>query len=306
VKRRLRLALLTTALTALVAAGLAVGQSLIANDETIVVPGRTYTFTVTTPDQVVSAPTVTETVTAPPPVEPPPGPPPPEPLPGPPPEPPPGPPPPEPPPSPGEGTTIRHVTSSTWECNRPLATFGELPIRVIHDAPNGGYDAIRLEGPGCTGDGDPETIDLVVDVRGDGGGRGPGGDGIKVALGAHDIQITGRVECGARHGERHQDTVQVMAGQRLTFVQLLTGDRRSGSWTCWGAGGAFFVSPWNGVPVDVVCERCEMVVSNQALRVSPGTVRSGARDSYFRSFRARPCTVLGSGAVDEANTCVRR
>ncbi len=57
---------------------------------------------------------------------------------------------------------------------------------------------VRLD-PGCTGDGDPGTIDLILDVRGDGQTFGTGDDAIRITTdspGASNIQTTGHADCG--------------------------------------------------------------------------------------------------------------
>jgi hypothetical protein len=202
---------------------------------------------------------------------------------------------------PAAGTTIT-VTSGQWTCSGPLSGFGPLPIKVVHDAPNGAYNAIRLDGT-CSGDGDPSTIDLILDVRGNGGNRGPGIDAVKLdSVGVHDIEITGRIECGAVAGAAHQDGVQVQRGKRVTFIGLRSGNVVSGARTCFGAGGMFFISSLSGLAgvEDVVCRGCVLVGENQGIGVNTST-RSGATGSIFRTFRASPCRVVGGvGQVPDA------
>lgn len=186
------------------------------------------------------------------------------------------------------GVRARTVVNTTrsWLCRGALRSFGPLPVKVVSRIPNPGTaDAIRLIG--CYGDGNPATVDLILDVRGNGGTLGTGYDSVKVGQSAHDLVITGSVACGARRGAIHQDGVQVMSGRRIQFRDFVAGDPDGNRWTCWGTGGGFFISHVNGdVPTDVVCVRCRIAAFNQALRIG-SSVRSGARDSVFgysRSF----------------------
>ena len=187
----------------------------------------------------------------------------------------------------GGGTTPGTVisTTRTWQCNGALSAFGQLPIKVVSEIPNPGTaDAIRLIG--CYGDGDPATVDLILDVRGNGGTLGTGYDAVKVGQSAHDLVVTGSVACGAPRGGIHQDGVQVMSGRRIQFRDFRSGVPSLGQWTCWGSGGGFFVSHVNGtVPADVVCVRCRIAAFNQSMRIQ-SAIRSGARNSVFGFSRS--------------------
>jgi hypothetical protein len=199
--------------------------------------------------------------------------------------------PPPPPPS-GPGTTLT-VTDARWVCDRPLSSYGPLPIRLEHrisNAVSAGLQngAVRLEGP-CTGDGNPATTDLVLHIYGNGADQGSASDGL-VLVGAHDIEIEGFVNCGRPGGGAHQDGVQMNRAYRLTFRGFESGNWNAQTATCHGAGGVFYVSELNDNPanlVDVVCEGCRMVGSTQgptragsALSIY-GSTRSGARNSCF-------------------------
>ena len=113
----------------------------------------------------------------------------------------------------------------------------------------GGNGAVDLV-TGCAGDANPQSIDLIVDVRGDGRTHGPGTDAIKVRLEAgYDggIQLTGHADCGPKHDSAaHQDGVQLQGGRDITFVDFTIGDYDGGRSTCQGAGGAFFYSGAGG------------------------------------------------------------
>jgi hypothetical protein len=87
-----------------------------------------------------------------------------------------------------------------------------------------------------------------------GGTVGTAYDAVRIGLDAHDLVVTGNVECGARHTDPsiHQDIVQALSGSRITFVDFTSGDPSSGRWTCWGAGGGWYVTWANGsIPTDL-------------------------------------------------------
>jgi hypothetical protein len=194
------------------------------------------------------------------------------------------------------------VTSQSWECRGDLSDFGKLPIKVVSTVANPeNADAVRLIG--CHGDGDPATIDLILDVRGNGDDVGTGYDAVKIGQNAHDLVVTGNVECGARQTANpavHQDIVQALSGQRIEFRDFTSGNPATGRWTCWGAGGGWYVSWANGgIPTDLVCLRCRLATYNQNLRIDE-SVRSGARDSVFGFSRAYGI-FIGPEAVDPIN-----
>jgi hypothetical protein len=203
-------------------------------------------------------------------------------------------------PPPGEpvpGTTI--TTTSPWNCTGNISSFGPLPIKVISTIPNPGTDnAINLRG--CYGDGNPATIDLILDVRGNGSTIGTAYDAVRVGQNARDLVVTGNVECGGRWGGIHQDIVQALSGSNITFVDFTSGDPDTGRWTCWGAGGGWYVNWANGsIPTDLVCVRCKLATYNQNMRIDEA-VRSGARDSVFGYSRAYGI-FIGPLAVDPIN-----
>jgi hypothetical protein len=197
------------------------------------------------------------------------------------------PPPPPPPPPPGTEPTPRTVitvTNARWDCSKPLTDYGPLPILVEQTwnnnmAASSVGDGVWIE-PGCIGDGNPVTIDLILHVNGNGTTVGPSDDGITVKQGARDLDITGYVNCGRLQNGAHQDGVQINGGTRVRFYDFRSGDAVNRKYTCWGAGGGFYPSATNGNPTDVVCIRCVMVNANQGLRVD-ASLRSGARDSVF-------------------------
>jgi hypothetical protein len=204
-------------------------------------------------------------------------------------------------------------------CNRPLARWGRLPLKVVVNFTRGrrfgANGAIDLY-TGCAGDANPATIDLIVDVRGNGRTYGPGNDAFKVRRGAgynRGIQVTGTVQCGPRYTRAsHQDGVQVQGGRNITFVDFNVGRYNLGRSTCQGAGGAFFYSG-GGTNIDVV--RGRYIACNHSLLTGRGTgavvrarFRSGRTDGSdpkCRNFAgSAPCDI-GSGVRVSNLVCQR-
>ena len=200
---------------------------------------------------------------------------------------------PDPDPEPTPGTTI--TTNRPWNCTGALTAFGTLPIKIVstiaNASANDNDNAVSLRG--CYGDGNPNTVDLILDIRGNGGNVGNGSigtsyDTVRIGQNAHDLVVTGNAECGARSSNPsiHQDIVQALSGSNITFVDFTSGDPFTGRWTCWGAGGGWYITWANaGIPTDLICLRCILATYNQNLRIGE-SVRSGARDSVFGYSRS--------------------
>ena len=199
------------------------------------------------------------------------------------------------------GTTI--YADTVWNCTQPLENYGELPITVKSRIDNASaqpdnVEAVWLSGPDCAGDGDPETIDLILEIEGDGAGIGPSGDAVKLRGGPHDIEVTGYANCGAPGAEGLQDGVHAMLGYRIRFVDFVIGNPAEERPTCAGVG--FFVeerSAKDPRPKDVLCIRCTIVVKSRGLVVGD-SIRSGARSSQMI---AELESVVDKAAVDPIN-----
>ena len=214
---------------------------------------------------------------------------------------------PDPDPAPTPGTVI--TTDRPWNCTGALTAFGTLPIKVVstiaNASANDNDNAVSLRG--CYGDGNPNTVDLILDIRGNGGSVGDGSigtsyDAVRIGQNAHDLVVTGNAECGARSSDPsiHQDIVQALSGSSITFVDFTSGDPFTGRWTCWGAGGGWYLTWANaGIPTDLICLRCVLATYNQNLRIGE-SVRSGARDSVFGYSRSYGVFVE-SGAQSPVN-----
>jgi hypothetical protein len=189
---------------------------------------------------------------------------------------------------PGRTLTLRN---RKFFCNRRLASYGRLPLKVVVlftvGRRFGGNGAIDLYS-GCAGDANPTTIDLIVDVRGNGRSFGPGVDAFKVRQRAgylRGIQVTGHVDCGPRYNAAaHQDGVQLQGGRNITFVDFSVGRYNTGRSTCQGAGGAFFYSGAMGYrPTNIRVVRGRYIACNHALFAGLGS--GFVRNARFRSGR---------------------
>jgi len=144
-------------------------------------------------------------------------------------------------------------TNTSFFCNRPLASYGKLPLKVTVIA-NGPWakqnaGAIILS-DGCTGDSNSDTIDLIVDDEMKGAVLdkwGNGQDAVKYngSAGPNNVQWTGEFQCGHQSPGAHQDALQMQAGQGNALVNGKTGNWTAGTSTCLGAGGATFYSSAN-------------------------------------------------------------
>ena len=78
------------------------------------------------------------------------------------------------------GETIT-VTNESWECDQPLDEYGDLPIRVISQSTVAWDGTAVTFDSGCEGDGNPDTVDVIVDVQAGGpnSGIGPRNDSAK-------------------------------------------------------------------------------------------------------------------------------
>lgn len=207
-------------------------------------------------------------------------------------------------------------------CSKPLSSFGPLPLKVIVDftpgVPFTGSSAVDLT-TGCAGDGDSNSIDLILDVRGDGKTYGVGNDAVKLRREAGykgSIQITGHADCGPMIPGAHQDGVQAQGGKDVTFVDFSIGDFDGGWSTCQGGGGAFFYSAAQGYyPQSVDVVRGKFIACNHSLfmggqasgKVSKASFRSGRNDGSdpvcIGLSASNPCTGAAAGVTLSGLTC---
>jgi hypothetical protein len=201
------------------------------------------------------------------------------------------------------GTTIT-VTNASWQCTRPLSSYGPLPITVeLNYTVNFPGQGARL-GAGCVGDGTPAT-DLILHVNGDGLTYGTQDDAVRIMNsrpGASNIEIEGYAQCGSQKGTGfHQDGVQVLGGTNLTFRNFEVGHWDEQVQTCQGAGGAFFYSE-PSVNVDVLDSK--FMGCNHSLLAGVPSTGAEVTNSQFRSgypagdpvcdgyYVSDPCVIL--------------
>jgi hypothetical protein len=185
------------------------------------------------------------------------------------------------------GTTIT-VTNRSWHCNRPLSSYGPLPIKVVSIATAAWDDAGAVTvDAGCTGSTGTD-INLIVDIRGDGprSSAGNGQDAFKTRQTPQNLRITGSIHCGRRVPTAHQDAIQIQGGTNITFVNVEAGgDYDAGTSTCQGAGGGPFYSLNQITNVDVLGGK--YISCNHALNGNhAGPAGNGVTDAKFRSGRS--------------------
>jgi hypothetical protein len=180
------------------------------------------------------------------------------------------------------------VNDQTWVCDGPVN------INVLRVTMNdtGGFDkrnkdAVHLEA-GCTG-----TIRRVIVTQ-------YVGDGIKGAEGAHDLTIdSGSIRCLAKAPTLHQDGIQVMGGERITFHGLAVdcgrpGEKLINSNLFIRQGGRSTVPP-----TDVVCVGCTFGGYAAHTVSIQNSIRSGVQDSSICEARySRLTLAVGPAAVD--------
>lgn len=228
-------------------------------------------------------------------------------------------------PDPDPDGTVIALVNERFVCTGPLSNLGELPIILEQTVMNSSPAATHIQGlidlrSGCAGDGNPDTIDLIIHQYGNGSTIGAASDGLILRLGSHDLNITGFIDCGNITPGAHQDGLDLRGGRDITFEDFEIGDWDTQTPTCHGAGGLYYVSAFqNGGPTgnddpnyltNVLCIRCKMVGSKGATDPNVGqagraafivqSVDSGAIDSCFAAnlpFQIRLDTPTLRGAI---------
>ena len=176
-------------------------------------------------------------------------------------------------------------TNEGWHCNRPLVSYGSLPIKVIVIPASDWSDSIAVSvNSGCVGS-PGSDVNLIVDIRGGGARSGspPIADAFKTRVNPQNLRITGSIQCGRQEADIHQDALQIQGGTNVTFVNAVTGDYEKGLSTCQGAGGGPFYSLNRIANVDVLGGT--WVNCNHSLNGGhPGT-DNDIVDAKFRSGR---------------------
>jgi hypothetical protein len=196
---------------------------------------------------------------------------------------------------------VTHEDASVSGSGWPVLVRIEFPRgRVIDES------ALSLA-PGCEGDGDPDTIDLVVELDGDGLTRGFTDDAMKIKSTVDPkggIQVTGTLNCGPAPAGVHQDGIQVQGGHGIGFYDVEIGDWAQGTATCQGAGGAFFISGTRrSTGTDITVERMHAVACNHGLGINRDSESTGRMvDSGFRA--GNPADVRAGKCEFQVGACV--
>jgi len=183
------------------------------------------------------------------------------------------------------------ITDDQWRCTQPLEEVarevgGTLPLKVTAKFTT----FIETSGPvvdlreGCEGDG-TDAIDLILDIQGDGRTKGGINDAMSVKLDAHDIDITGNIDCGPRAEGSHQDGIQAQGARNIAFVDLEIGDWDDERATCTGAEAGIGIS-LGGVadiiPTGHKCIRCRVIACRRGINIG-ASLGTEIIDSRFRS-----------------------
>jgi Ca2+-binding RTX toxin-like protein len=193
---------------------------------------------------------------------------------------------PQPAPPPNSGQTVVRV-DEPWTCTgRVNLDLVKVTMRTNNS------DAVYLR-TNCTGRIGRIEVDTWT------------ADGVKINAPtpvAHDLTIWGGYIRCHESGPGHQDGVQAMAGERITF--------RSVEINCSSSPNAqFFVAGANGgLPTDVVCERCFLGSGAASTLFVSSSVRSGARNTLVCAGRFHDIRIDGAARtpVNSANTLLPR
>ena len=180
------------------------------------------------------------------------------------------------------------LSDRTWHCR---SSVDLALVRVTLHAQS--MDAVHLD-RGCKG-----TI-RRLEVVGDGGAVGPGGDAVKVHDGAHDLRILGgTIDCGQKAPGKHQDAIQAMGGSNVIFENIA-------SRYC--SNSFMFINSGRnrrGVPTQVQCIDCTAATRNYSIFVGR-SIDSGAQHGSFSSRVPPRTTASAVRAVLQNNAWKRR
>jgi hypothetical protein len=198
--------------------------------------------------------------------------------------------PPKPPKVPATVVGTITLTDQTWVCDGPV-NLDAVNVTITPAVDKKNRDAVHLR-PGCTG-----RIGLLNVSN-------SYGDAVKVAEGAHDLTIAGgTIQCPAKAPTLHQDGVQVMGGQRITFQNMVIDCGRAADSLI---DSNFFVNQAGqstAPPSDVVCDHCTLGGWTAHTTNIQTSVRSGIRNSTLCVGRFPKLTVtIATNAVDAVNS----
>ena len=191
------------------------------------------------------------------------------------------------------------LVNQEWVCDEPV-NLASVTVRMTPTYSGGrrGGDAVHLES-GCTGH--IGTLTVTTSIA----------DGVKVAEGAHDLTIGGgSIRCLAKLPVLHQDGIQVMGGDRITFRRLRVdcgrvGERLINS-NLFIRASRRSTSP----PTDVLCVGCYLGPNAAHTITIRRSIRSGVVGSRICTAKYPRLTLhVGSDAIapvtrdDSIGTC---
>lgn len=195
------------------------------------------------------------------------------------------------------GATVTR-TNQTWTCATSVAAVaaaagGTPPVRVVINntivyGTGGGGMAEFLTG--CTGDGNDDTIDFIIEMNGLNGyvgGIGGQADSLKfktTGAGPTNIQLTGNFDCGPPGPGAHPDAIQhqTTTNRNLWIVNGKSGDYAAGLSSCQGAGGGPFWTSGSGYTY----LGGEYILCNHALNANQAAGTNAVINVKFRAGRA--------------------
>jgi hypothetical protein len=183
-------------------------------------------------------------------------------------------------------------TNKTWVCSSAVElTSVTVTMTPAASGTGDARDAVHLQ-PGCTGT--IGRIDITTSVA----------DGIKVAAGVHDLVVGGgKIRCLAKSPVLHQDGIQVLGGDRITFKGM---DVSCGRPDASLVNSNMFINMAGRSttpPTDVVCDSCTFGGDAAHTVLVQNSIRSGVLNSTLCRAKYPNLTLtIGSAAVDPVNT----
>jgi len=182
-------------------------------------------------------------------------------------------------------------TDKTWVCTGPV-DLDSVTVTMTPKAagPRSGEDAIHLQ-PGCTGTIGKLTVTTSV------------ADGVKVAAGVHDLLVEGgSIKCLAKVPVLHQDGIQVLGGDRVTFENMNVDCGRPNDTLINSNMFINMAGRSTTPPTDIVCDMCTFGGGAAHTVSVQNSIRSGVSNSTICQAKYPKLTLsIGSGAVDPVN-----
>lgn len=182
-------------------------------------------------------------------------------------------------------------TDKTWVCSSAVQ-LDSVTVTMTPNASGKGdqRDAVHLQ-PGCTGT--IGQIDVTTSVA----------DGIKVAGGVHDLVVGGgTIRCLAKAPVLHQDGIQVLGGERITFQDMHVDCGRPAESLINSNMFINMAGRATTPPTDVVCDGCAFGGGAAHTVSVQNSIRSGVENSTLCRAKYPNLTLtIGSAAVDPVN-----